>query len=584
VNGFALFNGAGAYLELRHGTLEVVEGARGLELPLTRGAGGRLTDDCKQAVVAKLQEFFKRPAWQPRLRVLCAMGARGVSLRRLSLPATTREDFQRVLQLQIETEFPLPPDELAWGYRVMGEKGGGGPNARQEILVAAIKREVVEEYEGLLGQCGVTPVFTLAALARSRLCPQPPPAYAVLDIGQYNSELAYFSDGVPTSLRIVPWGGETITRALAERLHLQGTEAEIFKLKLETEVPPNGEVGPKVESALEAVVEALAGTLRGQSEIRMLYLTGKSIRQKDLAARLARRLGQGVECQAVEVTGGAGRTAAVLGMQQLTLAGEAPLLIQAKPGNGRAVVARPAPWKWVGIAAGLAAVLLLLPYGQALLFKGHLARKLAAVKKDSGRLAVIDRELNFLEYLKQSQPPYLDTLYLFAKAAPPGARIDSLTMNRRGELTWRGTLKDAQQVADFRSKLIDSGMFANVSVEEQAPSQDRQKLSVRMSAQWKPISPRQMLALGPTAEEIEKARTNVHQQMPGPAMFPGGFPGMEGPPPGGPMPMPVRRTSRPTPTSGMPPGMQVTPGSPMPGAPGAPNLPPGVNPPPGQNP
>ena len=126
-------------------------------------------------------------------------------------------------------------------------------------------------------------------------------------------------------------------------------------------------------------------------------------------------------------------------------------------------------------------------------------------------MTTIDRELDFLRYLKQSQPPYLDALFVLAKAAPQGARFDSLSMNRRGDLSLRGSMKDSQQVVGFRSKLIDSGFFANVAVEEQTPTPDRQKLTVRISAQWKPAGERASLAIGPTAEEIEKAKTRPKQ-------------------------------------------------------------------------
>ena len=75
--------------------------------------------------------------------------------------------------------------------------------------------------------------------------------------------------------------------------------------------------------------------------------------------------------------------------------------------------------------------------------------------------------MQFLQSLKQSQPPYLDTLYVFSKAAPPGLHLDSLTMDQHGEIQVRATMQSADQVMDFRSKLIASGFFANITVEEQ---------------------------------------------------------------------------------------------------------------------
>jgi hypothetical protein len=179
-------------------------------------------------------------------------------------------------------------------------------------------------------------------------------------------------------------------------------------------------------------------------------------------------------------------------------------------------------------------------------------------------LVTIDRELDFVRHLKQNQPPYLDALFLLAKAAPPGSKLDSLSMNRRGDLALRGSMKDGQQVVGFRSKLIDSGFFASVAVEEQTPTPDRQKVTVRITAQWKAANDRQSLSIGPTAEEIEKAKNRPKDAPPGafPPMDmgpPGGIPMMPAMPGGGAMPGPRKRIS--------------APGSPM-----MPSLPPATNP------
>jgi hypothetical protein len=176
--------------------------------------------------------------------------------------------------------------------------------------------------------------------------------------------------------------------------------------------------------------------------------------------------------------------------------------------NGSPASARPTPRKWAALAVLLLAGVCVWPYAEACLFKPRLARKLSAIKADKGRLAVIDRELGFLQFLKQNQPPYLDALYIFSKAAPPGMRLDSVSMNRHGELSLRGSARDGQQVADFRSKLIESGFFSTVSVEEQTPTPDRQKVNLRLTAQWKPVEARALLAVGPTPQEIDNAKTN----------------------------------------------------------------------------
>ena len=566
-------NSSYVYVEIGQSSFKALQGEEGLELPLERMPNGRLTAACKEKLAARLQEFLKQKNWQPRARVFCAIGSRGVSMRRLTLPAATRENFQRLLRLQIEAEFPLPPDELAWGYLKLGNGVPAGhqpSSAKQEFLVVAVKKDVIEEYTDLLAGSGAAPVFTLAALARSSLCPPPLGTCAMLDIGQQHSELMTFERGVATSVRLLPWGGESITRGLQAKLGIGRDEAE--KLKVVLQQPPAAGADPlkNVHSVLDSTLDSLATTLNGHWS--KIYLTGRTAREKELAARLARRLGNGVICETLEPAGGQGHSAAIAGLKSLVeKGGDASVLaLQVKPTAATAAVARPAPWKWAAAAVVLALAFLVFPYVEAWLLKPQLTRKLAALQADKARLPLIDRELGFLDTLKSNQPPYLDALFILAKSAPQGSKMDSLTMNRRGEVSLRGSMRDSSQVIDFRSKLVASGFFANVTVEEQTPTPDRQKVTLRISALWKPAAERAQLAIGPTADEIEKAKNKVRDTPGGapPGMgFPPGMPmgGMEMPM--GAMPASVRKRLS-GPSGG--PAMPVMPGMPMPGAPGGP--------------
>lgn len=469
MNGFDLLNWSCYYVEIGQDSLKALRGEAGLELSLERQPDGRLTEACRERVSQRLQAFLKKRPWQPRVRVVCALGARGVSLRRLTLPASTPEELRRLLSLQIESEFPLPPDELAWGYCRLGhaQPASSGPNDKQEFLVAAVKRKALEDYLDIFAACGANPVFTLAALARSYVCPHVPAPYAVLDLGQRSSELAIFEDGLPTSVRVLPWGGQDLAQAPAKA----------------------------------ATGVALA--------VRKVYITGANAWPPDVASRLAAALGNGAECEAVKLAQGEGRSAAVLGLRQAIERDRAwpSLVLETKTADGSARVVRPAPLRWAALAVALALAALAAPYAEALILKSRLAGKLAAMKQEKGKLGKVDRELEFLRYLKQGQPAYLEVLFIMAKAAPPGTRFDMLSMNRRGELSVRGSIKDSQQLADYRSKLLDAGCFTNVVVEEQSPTPDRQKLTLRMSAQWSSAGGREGLAGALAASQADKPKT-----------------------------------------------------------------------------
>lgn len=470
------------WLKARHGQDSV-------ELPLERGPDGRLSTPGKENAAVALKNFLKAKSWLPRIPAWCALSSRGVSLRRLSLPGGTGEEFHQRLRLQIEAEFPLPPDELAWGFQPLGQpRRSNGEPARQDLLVAAVRKEWVADYHDLLRACGTEPTFTLAAMARWNACGQPANSFAMLDIGARQSELTIFENAVPTLSRIIYWDGKNVAS------------------------PANTQV--------DTLAESIKGSLAGLR----LIISGRGV-SKEFAERLAWSLGNGCKCERLESAPDDGHSAAICGLEKFTAPGAAPaLIIRLEPANGSNSNLAGVNWRTWGTRLGvLAAVALLLPYAEALLLKPHLERKVTAFKTGAERLNVIDRELDFLEGLKLSQPPYLDVLYVLSKSTPPGTRFDSLSLNSHGEVALRGAFHDGQQVADFRNKLIASGFFTNVVVEEQAPTPDRQRVNVRMSAQEK------------TAAELQSASArlvvNDPDQEPKPAT-----PGIPAAAPSGPPP------------------------------------------------
>jgi hypothetical protein len=512
VNFRQFMNPAQIFLEIGQEQLRASNRDQTLEVPLQRLPDGRFTDGCKTELAARLQKFIDRKSWQPRVRVYCAIGARGVSLRRLALPTGNKDEVQRLLPFQIEREFPVSPDQLAWGAQPLnGRKAGPNQsNGKQEFLVAAVKKDLLEEYAGILANCGATPVFTLAALDRTYVCPQPPGPYAVLAIEHSYSELITLDAGVPVAVRVLPWGNEDLTRSG----RITGASGGVASF--------GGSFPASIGSPGKSVDE-LVGLINGQSVGRALYVTGLSgaVGRPDFAAELSARFGKEVECRTVDLPGNATMSPAVLGLQRSVEShgGSPPLVLQLKQAKGTSRMPPREQLKWAGVAAGLLLLALALPYAEALVLKPHVAHKLAAIKNDQNRLAVIDRELDFLQYLQANEPPYLDALLVLAKSAPPGTTFDSVSMNRRGEVSLHGSLHDGQQVADLRAKLIASGFFAGVAVEEQAPSPDRQKVTVRMTAQWKAPAER----VKPPAESAAgpNERKGLPNPRPGPAVEPG---------------------------------------------------------------
>ena len=96
MNGFDFSSPPNLFIEIGQTSWQVLHGDDYVEFPLARLEDARLTDSCRERLVTGLRSFLNKKGWRPRRRAFVAIGARGVSLRRLTLPPAPREEFQRL--------------------------------------------------------------------------------------------------------------------------------------------------------------------------------------------------------------------------------------------------------------------------------------------------------------------------------------------------------------------------------------------------------------------------------------------------------------------------------------------------------
>jgi hypothetical protein len=210
--------------------------------------------------------------------------------------------------------------------------------------------------------------------------------------------------------------------------------------------------------------------------------------------------------------------------------------------------------RWALAAAVLALGVLVLRLVETSLERTRLSRAIERVRSYRESLPLIDQQLGFLTYLQTNRLPYLRVVAAVAQSASPGMQIESISLNRRGDLLLRGTLQGQQPPTAFRTKLVESGAFSSVVLEEQSPGQDQQRITFRIAARWDPETVRNLPELPP----VESRPTGFGP--PGVPMPPN--PSFEGV-----MPMPSGALP---PGISLPPGVTLPPGMEMPTAPGSP--------------
>ncbi|HEV8542171.1 MAG TPA: hypothetical protein VGR78_07260, partial [Verrucomicrobiae bacterium] len=465
------------FIEFKDSSVHVLDGEEGLDLPLERDLDGRISSASCALLENGLRGFLQRHGSSALPPALCSIPARGVIVRRVTLPAAAKGPVHQLVKLQLEAQLPVSPDDLGcFLTRLRAPEQSAGSPALQEFVVAAVRKEILKDYSGLLPRLGFYPPgstaeFAVAPLSRAALLDQSGRPCSILEIGQTKSELTLLDERGPTSLRVISWGAENLGDM--DRLH------------------------------------ALLQHGLGEKN----YLAGVNAPLAQIAAELAKRLPPTVSCQVLPVPTTPGHTSANLGASVLLDRREQPWLLDQSPIEQKPKA--PAPWPWAVAACLLLLLSISLRYAESAFNKSRVTRQLDHITKYKATLPKIDRELSFLKYIKTNQPPYLDTMAVVASAAPSGTRIDTLTLVRHGDLSMQGSMQgNPQGPAEFRSKLVDSGFFARVVLEEQTPVENGQKMNFRMTAQLKPDETRKPFIPPEPAKRSSTNQAPANRPMP----------------------------------------------------------------------
>ena len=497
---------AAVFVEFTESAAHIVGTDRSLDIAIEREASGALKPGSADSVRDALKLFVKHPGHE---QAICLLPARGISIRRITLPANTREEIERLLPLQIDAQFPLSSEELAWGYRpLMASAPARSGATLKELLVAAAKKDSLQQYRNIISSAGFEPLFSIAALSREGACPARPARFGVLEVGSGTSELVTYDESGPATLRVVGLGAE------------------------------------------QNSADPLLNTLRSNGAVEKIFVSGNEA--QIWSARIAPNI------PAESITTASGQSAAISGLREGLRRGVEPLLLHANRESVR-VERAPAQWRWACAVCILLLISLALRYIDPMVRRARLSATIAKLEDRRAKLPKIDREAGFLNFIHTNQPNYLEVISALSGSVQPGLKLDSLTISKRGELSFRGTGQGAQAATTIRSKMIESGFFANVVIDEQTPGQNQQ-MTFRMTAQVRAEPDRRSAG----AKATDKASsTNKAQPMLGaPTDMPGPPPGMimDGPPPEMMAPPPG---ATPTPVR-LPPGVQLPPGVSLP--------------------
>ena len=138
-------------VQMRHGKNGwMLEKMGAGELPPEAIVDGSIVD--KEAVISTLKELISAQGVKARDAAVALTG-QSVIIKMVSLPAMTEDELAESIQWEAEQYIPFPIADVDMDFQIVGEGEGG----QMEVMLVAVKKEVINEYTSVVRDAGAYP-------------------------------------------------------------------------------------------------------------------------------------------------------------------------------------------------------------------------------------------------------------------------------------------------------------------------------------------------------------------------------------------------------------------------------------------
>lgn len=216
-------------------------------------------------VATALRKLWSTGGFKSR-KVILGMGNQRVLARELTVPKMGLRQIRESLPFQVQELLPVPVNEALLDFYPVSESMGEHGPVVNGLLIAAIKESVMANVNAAR-QAGLEPVqVDLIPFALSRVLLRGAYArgtVALIDIGASTTNVVVSTDGVPQFVRMIPVGGDDVSRALVSQLELSPQQAALAKNARGFYGPPPGsEIERRASEVIHATTMELLSSLR----------------------------------------------------------------------------------------------------------------------------------------------------------------------------------------------------------------------------------------------------------------------------------------------------------------------------------
>jgi type IV pilus assembly protein PilM len=218
------------------------------------------------AIVETVREAIENAKIRTK-NVAAAVSGHSVIVKKVNLPAMTRDELDEQIRWEAEQYIPFDVNEVNLDFQILDDGSSGEGDGQMEVLLVAAKKDLIDDYVQVITEAGLVPAaIDVAAFAvenafEANYDISPDEVIALVNIGAQVVNINILSEGTPAFTRDITTAGNQYTEEIQKALSVSFDEAERIKLGGRRTDDSQEVVPQEVEQAMQSVSETVIGEI-----------------------------------------------------------------------------------------------------------------------------------------------------------------------------------------------------------------------------------------------------------------------------------------------------------------------------------
>jgi len=199
-----------------------------------------------------------------------AVSGHSVIIKKISLPAMTKEELEEQIQWEAEQYIPFDINDVNLDFQILSN--GFESDGKMDVLLVAAKKELINDYVNVITEAGLRPsvidveAFAVETMFEKNYSSNQDETAALVNIGASIVNINIVKNGLPVFTRDISAGGNQYTEEIQKTLHVSFQEAEGIKLGGTPALAGKEILPEEVDRAMRGVSETLAAEIQRSLE------------------------------------------------------------------------------------------------------------------------------------------------------------------------------------------------------------------------------------------------------------------------------------------------------------------------------